>query len=86
VTTASGEAHEHFVDRPLGRDRDHPLPEGTLQAKFRDCARRALDEASTEEVLRLCGALDELADCGRCAYRHDAYAQRRAARRQAAYA
>jgi 2-methylcitrate dehydratase PrpD len=64
VTTASGEAHEHFVDRALGRDRDHPLPEGTLEAKFRDCARRALDEASTEEVLRLCGTLDELADAG----------------------
>ena len=43
VTTASGETHEHFVDRPLGRDRDHPLPQGTLEAKFRDCARRALD-------------------------------------------
>jgi 2-methylcitrate dehydratase PrpD len=64
VTTASGETHEHFVERPLGRDRDHPLPEGTLEAKFRDCARRALDEASTEEVLRLCGTLDELADVG----------------------
>ncbi len=55
---------EHFVDRPLGRDRDHPLPAGTLEAKFRDCARRALDEASTEEVLRLCSTLDELADAG----------------------
>ena len=64
VTTASGEAHEHFVERPLGRDRDHPLPPGTLEAKFRDCARRALDETSTEEVLRLCSTLDELADVG----------------------
>jgi 2-methylcitrate dehydratase PrpD len=64
VTTAAGETHEHFVDRPLGRDRDHPLPEGTLEAKFRDCARRALDDASTEEVLRLCCTLDELADAG----------------------
>jgi 2-methylcitrate dehydratase PrpD len=64
VTDAAGETHEHFVDRPLGRDRDHPLPTGTLEAKFRDCARRALDEASTEEVLRLCSTLDELADVG----------------------
>jgi 2-methylcitrate dehydratase PrpD len=64
VTTASGETHEHFVDRPLGRDRDHPLPEGTLEAKFRDCAQRALDEASAEEVLRLCSTLDQLADVG----------------------
>jgi 2-methylcitrate dehydratase PrpD len=64
VTTTAGETHEHFVDRPLGRDRDHPLPQGTLEAKFRDCARRALDEASTEEVLRLCSMLEELADAG----------------------
>src|SRR5262249_31443497 len=64
VTTASGETHEHFVDRPLGRDHDHALPEGTLEAKFRDCARRALDQASTEEVLRLISTLDELADVG----------------------
>src|SRR6266850_3318997 len=28
VTASSGEAFEHFVDRPLGRDRDHPLPAG----------------------------------------------------------
>ena len=64
VTTASGEAFEHFVDAPLGRDRDHPLPVGTLEAKFRDCARLALDEAASEAVLRLCGTLDELADAG----------------------
>jgi 2-methylcitrate dehydratase PrpD len=64
VTTAAGETHEHFVDRPLGRDRDHPLPPGTLEAKFRDCALRALDEASTEEVLRLISTLDGLADAG----------------------
>jgi 2-methylcitrate dehydratase PrpD len=64
VTTTSGEAFEHFVGAPLGRDRDHPLPAGTLEAKFRDCARLALDEAASEAVLRLCGTLDELADAG----------------------
>src|SRR5262249_1827273 len=62
VTTASGDTHEHFAERALGRDRDHPLPEGTLEAKFRDCAQRALDEASTEQVLRLISTLDELGD------------------------
>jgi hypothetical protein len=64
VTTASGDTHEHFVERALGRDRDHPLPGGTLEAKFRDCARRALDVASTDEVLRLISTLDELGDVG----------------------
>src|SRR5215475_6058867 len=43
VTTTAGEAFEHFVEAALGRDRNHPLPTGTLEAKFRDCARRALD-------------------------------------------
>jgi 2-methylcitrate dehydratase PrpD len=64
VMTTAGEAFEHFVDRPFGRDRDHPLPDGTLEAKFRDCARRALDPATTETLLRLCGTLEELADAG----------------------
>jgi 2-methylcitrate dehydratase PrpD len=64
VTTTSGEAFEHFVEAALGRDRDHPLPSGTLEAKFRDCARRALDPQATEAVLQLCTTLDELADAG----------------------
>jgi 2-methylcitrate dehydratase PrpD len=64
VTTTAGQALEHFIDRPFGRDRDHPLPEGTLEAKFRDCARRALDPATTETLLRLCGTLEEVADAG----------------------
>ena len=64
VTMTSGEAFEHFVEAALGRDRDHPLPSGTLEAKFRDCARRALDPQATEAVLQLCTTLDELADAG----------------------
>jgi 2-methylcitrate dehydratase PrpD len=64
VTTTSGEAFEHFVEAALGRDHDHPLPAGTLEAKFRDCARRALDPQATEAVLQLCTTLDELADAG----------------------
>ena len=64
VTTTSGEAFEHFVGAALGRDHDHPLPAGTLEAKFRDCARRALDPQATEAVLQLCTTLDELADAG----------------------
>jgi 2-methylcitrate dehydratase PrpD len=64
VTTTSGEAFEHFVEAPLGRDRDHPLPSGTLEAKFRDCASRALDPQATEAMLQLCTTLDELADAG----------------------
>jgi 2-methylcitrate dehydratase PrpD len=64
VTTSAGEAFEHVVEAALGRDHAHPLPAGTLEAKFRDCAQRALDPQATEAVLRLCTTLDELADAG----------------------
>jgi 2-methylcitrate dehydratase PrpD len=62
VTTVAGAAFEHFVDRPLGRDREHPLPAGTLVAKFRDCARTILDADATEALVRLCANLDDVAD------------------------
>jgi len=55
-------AFEHFVDRPLGRDRDHPLPAGTLEAKFRDCASLVLDAESVDTLLRLCGGLESVVD------------------------
>ena len=64
VTTTAGEAFDHFVDAPLGRDRAHPLPERTLELKFRDCAHRALDLITTQAVLRLCDALEVMADAG----------------------
>jgi 2-methylcitrate dehydratase PrpD len=64
VATTTGEAFEHVVEAALGRDHDHPLPAGTLEAKFRDCARRVLDPHATEAVLRLCTSLDKLADVG----------------------
>lgn len=51
VTLGSGEQVEAFVDRPLGRDRHHPLPPGTLEAKFRDCATQVLTEAAAAELL-----------------------------------
>ena len=42
---------EHFVDRPMGRDRAHPLPEGALEAKFIDCAQEVQDGASAQALL-----------------------------------
>jgi 2-methylcitrate dehydratase PrpD len=62
VTTTSGAAFEHVVDRPLGRDRDHPLPSGTLLAKFRDCAQIVIDERTTDTMARLCADFENLAD------------------------
>jgi len=62
VTTASGETFETFVDRPVGRHRDHPLPAGTIETKFRDCARIVLDAESTERLLHFCADLENVAD------------------------
>jgi 2-methylcitrate dehydratase PrpD len=62
ITTTAGAPFEHFVDSPLGRDRAHPLPPGTLEAKFRDCAHLALDAASTNAVLQFCRELEHIGD------------------------
>ena len=62
LATASGEVVEHFQDRPIGRDRDHPLPAGALEAKFRDCAHTVLDTQAVETLLQLCLALETVQD------------------------
>jgi 2-methylcitrate dehydratase PrpD len=64
ITTVAGKTFEHFVDAPLGRDREHPLPPGTIEAKFRDCARLVLDAEGTEALVRCCGDLENVADAG----------------------
>jgi 2-methylcitrate dehydratase PrpD len=62
VTIRSGDVHEIFVDRPIGRDRAHPLPAGALEAKFRDCARRSQDDRSIARLQDSILALEKLAD------------------------
>jgi 2-methylcitrate dehydratase PrpD len=62
VTTTAGEIFEHVVDCPVGRDRDHPLPAGALEAKFRDCAKIVLDNGAVETALDRCLALETLPD------------------------
>jgi 2-methylcitrate dehydratase PrpD len=62
ITAVNGEVYEHFVDSPIGRDRDHPLPAGALEAKFRDCARIVLDARAVETLLERCHALQTLPD------------------------
>jgi 2-methylcitrate dehydratase PrpD len=57
VTLTDGRVVTAYVDRPLGRDRDHPLPEGALEAKFVDCAAQVLTlpvaERLRDALLRL---------------------------------
>ena len=62
VTTHDGHSHSAFVDRPLGRDRDHPLPQGALETKFRDCAGMALDGDSVDELHRQLSALESVSN------------------------
>jgi 2-methylcitrate dehydratase PrpD len=58
ITLRSGEQVEAFVDRPVGRDRAHPLPAGTLEAKFRDCAGQVLTDGAAGHLLERLLALD----------------------------
>jgi 2-methylcitrate dehydratase PrpD len=62
VTTQTSEVFEHFVDRPMGRDRAHPLPEGALEAKFLDCAQEVQDAASSQALLAAFLNLDSVSD------------------------
>lgn len=58
VTLASGETVEAFVDRPVGRDRAHPLPPRTLETKFRDCAGQVLTGEATDRLFALLSAIE----------------------------
>ena len=50
------------VDRPLGRGPEKPLPSAMLEAKFTNCAMRALTADATERLLALLWHLDEIDD------------------------
>jgi 2-methylcitrate dehydratase PrpD len=62
VTQNGGEAFEHFVDMPLGRDRHHPFPTGTLEAKFRDCAGMVLRPDCIDDLVGQCARLEMVED------------------------
>ncbi|WP_210496646.1 MmgE/PrpD family protein [Microvirga antarctica] len=61
VTLHSGEKHEMFVDRPVGRDRDHPMPPGALEAKFRDCVAPTMTEEASVQLLRMLMQIENVA-------------------------
>jgi aconitate decarboxylase len=61
VTMADGTIHRSRVVRPLGIW-DNPLPWDGWVAKFRDCARRAVDDDSVEQLLRAVETLEDLDD------------------------
>ena len=43
ITTKDGRHLQKFVDAPVGRDKDHPLPENALLNKFYDCCDGVLE-------------------------------------------
>ncbi|GGL80670.1 MmgE/PrpD family protein [Wenxinia marina] len=62
LTLADGRVLRHRVERPVGRDRNHPLPPGALHDKFRDCAGRTLGPVRAERLLSALVALPDQPD------------------------
>lgn len=50
VTMRDGRVLTGRVERPVGRDRDHPLPTGALEAKFADCAGAVLSSQVCDQI------------------------------------
>jgi hypothetical protein len=48
------------VNQPIGRDADHPLPQDLLEAKFMNCATRALSPDTARHLLTLLWRIDDL--------------------------
>jgi 2-methylcitrate dehydratase PrpD len=65
VTLTDGRVLSAHVARPLGRGPTHPLPAPLLEAKFLDCATRALPPAAAQRLLTMLRALHEMADMRR---------------------
>ncbi len=57
IDLTDGRTLKAHVDRPLGRDRDHPLPEGALERKFLACTVPTLGLPVAE---KLCAGLADL--------------------------
>ena len=62
VCLRDGSTISQRVERPLGRDRDHPLPEGALERKFLDCARLALSETAALALRDALLSLERVSD------------------------
>ena len=62
VTTTSGAKLHAYVDRPLGRDRAHPLPPGALETKFRDCVAPVIADDAARAIEAAILGLEAQAD------------------------
>jgi hypothetical protein len=64
VTLTDGRVLSAKVARPLGRTAENPLPVELLEAKFLNCAARALPMDAAERLLAMLRTLDAVADIG----------------------
>lgn len=62
VTLKDGRVLTKKVDRPLGRGPEVPLPVALLEAKFLDCAGRAISRQAAEGLLAALRAIDGVGD------------------------
>ena len=60
IDLRDGQTLKAYVDRPHGRDRDHPLPEGALGRKFMACTVPVLGEVASEELCARLAALNDV--------------------------
>jgi hypothetical protein len=61
VTLTDGGVVTRKVSRPLGRGPENPLPVELLEAKFVDCAQRALPAGAARGLLALLRGLENVA-------------------------
>ena len=62
MTLTDGRALSATVARPLGRGPTNPLPMDLLEAKFLNCATRALPMNVAERLLAVLRGVDTVAD------------------------
>jgi 2-methylcitrate dehydratase PrpD len=62
VKLTDGRVLSKAVERPLGRGPTHPLPDDLLEAKFLNCAARALPMDAAEKLLEVLRTLDSAMD------------------------
>src|SRR5690606_870233 len=61
VRLRDGQAYRGLYQSPRG-SRDTPMTDADMEAKFRECASRALDEPAIGRALAMIGGLEELGD------------------------
>ena len=62
ITTKEGKHLQKFVDAPVGRDKDHPLPENALLNKFYDCCDGVLAQEKQSILAKKLQNFQDLSD------------------------